>query len=82
MEDGTKQVTISALGALKKYLSEETGFELIEGALSLGDQVAQLTGIPASESRISYVVNGQIQKATYVLSNGDRIVVLKMGGAG
>lgn len=82
MNAQSKHVTISALGPFRKYLPEKKDFYLVEELSDLGEQVEKLTGIPATEPRISYVVNGQIKKRTYVPLPGDNIVVLKMGGAG
>ena len=72
------KVKISALGAL----SDEAEFELLNDAERLGDLVMRTCGIPENEARLCYVVNESIQKADYLPSDGDKVVLLKMGGAG
>ena len=76
------KVRISALGALKKYLPSEKDFEIEENDVNLKKLITNYIGIPSTESRISFIVNGRIQKDSYQPLSDDKIVVLKMGGAG
>ena len=76
------KVTIKALGTLRSKVPEERDFEVENPGFRLGELVKELTEIPETESRLSYVVNGKIQKADYHPQDGDHILLLKMGGAG
>ena len=76
------KVRVSALGALKEYLPEEQEILLDADEASLGEFISSKVGIPSNEPRICYIVNGRIQKATYQPCADDKIVVLKMAGAG
>lgn len=77
------EVKISALGPLKKKVPDETSYLAAEdGSESLGALVERCTGIPENEPRLCYVVNETIRKADYLPEDGDKIVLLKMGGAG
>ena len=76
------KVRISALGALKKYLSHEKDIEIEENDMNLKNLITDYIGIPSTESRISFIVNGRIQKDSYQPQSNDNIVILKMGGAG
>lgn len=76
------KVRVSALGTLKQYLPEEKEFELGSDATRLQEIITTFAGIPPDESRLCYVVNGRIQKASYLPQAEDKIVVLKMAGAG
>ncbi len=73
---------ISALGLLQKKVLEEKLFATLNDAETLGKLVDRCTGIPENEARLCYVVNETIQKADYLPQDGDKIVLLKMGGAG
>lgn len=76
------KITIQALGALKKYLPREKEFELTEESNTLKELISEQAGIPASETRLCFIVNGSIQKESYTLQPNDKVVVLRMGGAG
>jgi hypothetical protein len=75
------KVRVKTLGVLKKYLPEEKEIDLPDG-FDLERLTRESLGIPPEESRISFVVNGSIRKRDYRICPEDRIVVLKMGGAG
>lgn len=76
------KVRVSALGTLKQYLPEEKEFELTAEEGNLQEIITTFAGIPPDESRLCYVVNGRIRKASYLPQADDKIVVLKMAGAG
>lgn len=76
------KVRVSALGTLKQYVPEEREFELGSDATNLQEFITTFVGIPPDESRICFVVNGRIQKGSYLPRAEDEIVVLKMAGAG
>lgn len=76
------KVSVSALGTLKQYLPEEKEIELAAEESNLQEIITTFAGIPPDESRLCYVVNGRIQKASYLPQTDDKIVVLKMAGAG
>jgi hypothetical protein len=75
------KVSVTALGVLKKYIPEEKDFDLEDGS-DLRGLARETLGIPPEQTRISFVVNGRIQKETYQVQPDDKIVILKMGGAG
>lgn len=66
---------------VKKFLKDDTNFE-IEGELTLKELAKDHVGIPPTESGICFVVNGRVKHNTSLLEDGDKIVILKMGGAG
>ena len=78
---GINKITISALGPLRKNIPEETEIELLE-EITAFELVEKNFGIPKTESRMSFVINGRMERGTYVIKPGDTIKVLKMGGAG
>lgn len=75
------QIKIKALGALAKYITEETKIAIPEG-VNLKVLLTDHTSISSIESNISFVVNGRVQKETYLLNEGDSVVFLRVGGAG
>ena len=76
------QVSISALGALKKYVPEETLVRLDDPSQNLMQLISGKFGVPDNLSRITFVVNGSIQDQDYVPADGDKIVFMVVGGAG
>ena len=74
-------IKIKALGPLTKQIPKETEVSFNE-TITAFELVEQHFGIPNNESRMSFVVNGTIQKGNYTIQDGDSITVLKMGGAG
>lgn len=76
------KVTVSALGTLTQYVPGEIEITVKDASLSLKELICLETGVPENESRLCYVVNGRIQKGTYQPGENDKIVLLKMAGAG
>lgn len=75
------KIIISALGPLRKNIPAETEMELPE-QITAFELVEKHFGIPKTEARMSFVINGRMERGTYVIRPGDKIKVLKMGGAG
>ena len=75
-------VKISALGPLKEKITQEQDVQLSGAEQTAFELVDEKFGIPKTESRMCFVINGKIQKGSYILQANDSIVVLKMGGAG
>lgn len=75
------KITISALGPLRKNIPVETEVEIAK-EMTAFELVETNFGIPKSEARMSFIVNGRMEKGSYILKAGDSIKVLKMGGAG
>ena len=76
------KVTVSALGAMRKYLPDERVVELGDPPPNLIQLISREFGVPLDMSRIGYVVNGTIRKQTHVPDPGDKIVFMIIGGAG
>jgi len=76
------RITLSTLGSLKRYLPEEREIEIMDESLSLKEFIVDSLGIPPAESRLCFIVNGTIQPAHYKPQRNDKIVILKVGGAG
>lgn len=76
------KVSISALGAMRKYLPDERVVELEDPPPNLIQLISRKFGVPQDMSRIGYVVNDSIKKQTYVPKPGDKIVFMILGGAG
>lgn len=75
-------VKISALGPLKTNIPEETTLALKNDSTSVFDFIEEHFGIPRNEARMSFNINGRMQRGNYILKSGDNVVVFKMGGAG
>lgn len=76
------EIDVSALGEIKKkYLPNNQRFT-ITSFTSLEKFLLQNLNIPKTENRICCVVNGKICNKSYLLQDGDRMVVMRMGGAG
>ena len=73
------QVTVSALGEIKRFIPEPTVITLVE-PVALVD-LKGVAGVPAAKNA-SYVVNGRVQKADYVVADGDQVKILMVVGAG
>ncbi len=76
------KVKISALGALRERIPSELEVDVAQHELSAFEFLEENFNIPRTESRLCFVINGRIQKGTYLLQPNDSIVILKMGGAG
>lgn len=74
------KVTISALGPLRDKISKETAVDVSTDMTAF--QLVEQFGISKGEARMSFNINGRIERGTYLLQPNDKIVVLKMGGAG
>jgi len=75
------KISITALGALLEKIPTETEVEL-KKEMTAFELVEEFFGIPRTESRMTFIVNGRMEKGNYILQAGDAIKVLKMGGAG
>ena len=76
------KVTISALGLIKEYLPHDKTVEIEEDNLDLSALMKNVADISPKEIGMLFIVNGRIRKESYVPQNNDKIVVMKMGGAG
>ncbi len=76
------KIKISALGDFKKQITEEQFVELNNDNTTVFQLIDKKFGIPSTAGRINFVINGKMQRGTYVLQPNDTVVVLKMGGAG
>ena len=74
------KVSISALGPLKEKIPTETEVEITETMSAF--ELVERFSISRSESRLSFIINGKMEKGNYPVQPGDKIVALKMGGAG
>lgn len=74
-------ISISALGHLREKIPRETEVDLPE-PITAFDLVEKHFRIPRTESRMAFIINGKMEKGTYILQPKDSIKVLKMGGAG
>lgn len=75
------KITISALGQLREKIAAETEVILSEEVTAF-ELVERHFDIPKTESRMAFIINGRMEKGTYVIKPNDNIKVLKMGGAG
>jgi hypothetical protein len=76
------KVTVSALGAMRKYLPEEREVDLGDPPPNLIQLISREFGVPPGMTRIGFVVNGTLRKQTHVPEAGDKIVFMIFGGAG
>jgi hypothetical protein len=76
------KVTVSALGAMRKYLPDEKAVDLGAPPPNLIELVSREFGVPPGISRIGFIVNGKLRKQSHVPEAGDKIVFMVLGGAG
>lgn len=73
------EVTISALGDIKKFVPEKTDITL-EAPIVLSE-LKIVVGIPKQRT-IMYSVNGKVQKGDYEVADKDQVKFLMVVGAG
>lgn len=69
------------MGQLLAKIPNETEIDILE-KITAFELVKKYFDIPSNESRMAFIINGRMEKGTYVIKPGDSIKVLKMGGAG
>lgn len=75
-------VKIVALGPLRDKITHEQKVELPTELCTAFELVAEKFGIPKTQARMAFIINGRMQKGSTILQADDEIKVLTMGGAG
>ena len=72
-------VSVSALGNIRKYIPEPKGI-VLKAPIRLSE-LKEIAGIPAKIS-VAYAVNDKIQNEAYRVQSNDRVKFIMIVGAG
>ena len=72
-------ISVSAIGSLRKYIPEAKQIEL-DASVSLLE-LKEIVGIPA-KAPAAYTVNGKVQHGKYAVQDNDNVKFIMIVGAG